>query len=1403
MATRDITRQFLQLRADEKAKVLRRKNIVSHREEGSALIKSEEQEVASVVIAPVWVDVVNVTNQHVTRIKGMMEKLNKLHANRLMVRFDGQESKYEREIDQLTQDITDEFRNAEKGLRRMAQSDRNGEFSAADAKTRQNVQRALATQLQTLSGDFRKSQKTYLTRVKNQKEGPVEFDFLAENETKQNRRGGADTGFTQAQITEVEIAEDVINERDQEIQRIATSITELATIFKELAVLVIDQGTILDRIDYNMEQVVEQTEKGIEELEKAEETQKNSRPMKCIGLLLVMIFIMTVLLVLKHSVLGLMLNEPEQQLQALMRSLRLFVDTLRDIKNTEDNDAIASNIVKAVRKFCELPEASNGLQLQDEAWRHGLVPTFQRLYVCMTRLDELEAMETEVRFEQRTSRGDEKPKAPAGLLSLRDYSVLQAAVELLFCWTAYPRVAAGILIPIEKRRPTRTLKISKNVLLWGYREYGRENAYKAKLSPTTAETLNELLLISKSMLQLLLLPQFQPILLPTYVVDLLALLVYGEVATDTPAPTLIQKDIIGLREMLLKILPLRMAISSLRGALGQAAPVDEVGKKFKARCGTILSRLLMEDGGIVATIESFLGSVEEGNTQARMQVATLICQSPSGEGSEEYPTALCAQVCKLLLAAVTPENGVSKLIGEMAALLADQLATRHPILFDTQILSVLFHPLLIYEDSRLSKSFSLGDTSEEALNRCVSIVQLLLCGPPPSQDILQALAPIIRPLLHMYAFAVTSKSFLATPLRASLISFIRSCSNAALLLQMAVLPVTVPLRPSLLTQGYERTHNKMPWTPLREFCAGGNGGVSLRLVSSSHSTQGVKSDPIESLKGMIIPIVELLGYENLESSHVVGDLFASLLLTYMHFRKNGEAESIHVFAKNGTTTHPLALYDSVKNPTSTEGIQMILLLLVTLIERLGPSVLRSADVVLQCIGTVLRTYDTPTSKLVDEEEQNKCEVDLKEGDEILAICLGVALTILEAGSSNRSESEEQHLRAMLPVLETLSCHSRPEIAELASTARAHILSREAKGVPATKGDEQSFEEVLQSAEQDFLSKLVPLRARGVVTLTKLVRRSHMHNHDTEWTPRVHALARVFLLKLHDSESYVYLAAVQGLAALADAHPDVAIPVLVKALRDTTNPLEIRIKLSEALLFAARRCGETLPAYSKLFVYAYLDCIRAPFSQREHEERFQESVVKRTQLIQEVLSENKKVEEVPHRRSEEELLATATLRASCLSNLAEVCALLQWGLQPFLLDVLTCVFGVLQLELEQTSTHYLKSGSNKASENDEQQKVWKHQEEEKQQRIVAVRRGAVFVLRYLVEMLGWKMLELMPDQLSPLYHTLKHVAHIDRDSVVIFHAARALSALNEVMRAELFPLVEHQDEVFGISSLRIL
>jgi len=106
--------------------------------------------------------------------------------------------------------------------------------------------------------------------------------------------------FTTQQMAVVDDLTEAVQSRDQEIAKIAQSIEELGTIFKELAVLVIDQGTILDRIDYNMEAVVESTKTGVKQLEKAEQHQKNARPLRCIVCLSITIFILLVILIIKH-----------------------------------------------------------------------------------------------------------------------------------------------------------------------------------------------------------------------------------------------------------------------------------------------------------------------------------------------------------------------------------------------------------------------------------------------------------------------------------------------------------------------------------------------------------------------------------------------------------------------------------------------------------------------------------------------------------------------------------------------------------------------------------------------------------------------------------------------------------------------------------------------------------------------------------------------------------------------------------------------------------------------------------------------------------------------------------------------------------------------------------------------
>ena len=57
-----------------------------------------------------------------------------------------------------------------------------------------------------------------------------------------------------------------ILQREKEINDIAKGIIELADIFKELQNMVIDQGTMLDRIDYNIERMAENVKGADKEL---------------------------------------------------------------------------------------------------------------------------------------------------------------------------------------------------------------------------------------------------------------------------------------------------------------------------------------------------------------------------------------------------------------------------------------------------------------------------------------------------------------------------------------------------------------------------------------------------------------------------------------------------------------------------------------------------------------------------------------------------------------------------------------------------------------------------------------------------------------------------------------------------------------------------------------------------------------------------------------------------------------------------------------------------------------------------------------------------------------------------------------------------------------------------------
>ncbi|KAA3487188.1 syntaxin-41-like [Gossypium australe] len=244
----------------------------------------------TVGLPPDWVDVSEEIAANVQRARTKMAELAKAHAKALMPSFgDGKED--QRIIESLTHEITNLLRKSEKRLQKLSSSG-----PSEDSNVRKNVQRQLATDLQNLSMELRKKQSTYLKRLRQQTEGQDGVDLemnINENRSYAENDDLDDMIFSEHQMAKL---------KQNEALTVVESVNELAQIMKDLSVLVIDQGTIVDRIDYNIQNVATTVEEGLKQLQKAERTQKQGGMVMCATVLVIMCFVMLVLLILKEII---------------------------------------------------------------------------------------------------------------------------------------------------------------------------------------------------------------------------------------------------------------------------------------------------------------------------------------------------------------------------------------------------------------------------------------------------------------------------------------------------------------------------------------------------------------------------------------------------------------------------------------------------------------------------------------------------------------------------------------------------------------------------------------------------------------------------------------------------------------------------------------------------------------------------------------------------------------------------------------------------------------------------------------------------------------------------------------------------------------------------------------------
>ncbi|KPM43571.1 hypothetical protein AK830_g3016 [Neonectria ditissima] len=280
-------------------------------DDGDAVIEMD-------LLPPRWADVSDEITELLADIATKSQNLEKLHQKHVLPGFNDDDAKRaeEAQIEALTQEITKGFHACHRCIQQVEhmvrESKHAGTISRAEETMAKNIQTSLATRVQDASASFRKKQSAYLKKLRGM--GGLASPGLGERSSTPQpgsyfdpslQESDADRSFSQSTLQATQQQrmlhsnDAVIAQREQEIEDIAQGIIELSDLFRDLQTMVIDQGTMLDRIDYNVERMNTDVQAAHKELVVASGYQRKSVKRKVILLLFLLVAGLFILLMIK------------------------------------------------------------------------------------------------------------------------------------------------------------------------------------------------------------------------------------------------------------------------------------------------------------------------------------------------------------------------------------------------------------------------------------------------------------------------------------------------------------------------------------------------------------------------------------------------------------------------------------------------------------------------------------------------------------------------------------------------------------------------------------------------------------------------------------------------------------------------------------------------------------------------------------------------------------------------------------------------------------------------------------------------------------------------------------------------------------------------------------------------
>ncbi|XP_022122240.2 transport and Golgi organization protein 6 [Pieris rapae] len=326
-------------------------------------------------------------------------------------------------------------------------------------------------------------------------------------------------------------------------------------------------------------------------------------------------------------------------------------------------------------------------------------------------------------------------------------------------------------------------------------------------------------------------------------------------------------------------------------------------------------------------------------------------------------------------------------------------------------------------------------------------------------------------------------------------------------------------------------------------------------------------------------------------------------------------------------------------------------------------------------------------------------------DKVSDECVTIALALLNSVLTSNEEFGHRLIH-LIPTIEKLSMRNNDN-----SILCQELLS----SIKSFPKSDSAYDKALSNV----FDELLPVRAHGIMELRKLIDAG-----DTETISKRHYLFCLFQEQLKDLDSYVYLSAINGIASLASHCTEDVLGVLCKEFLQVSteniemsenNKADLRMKIGDIVVKVTKQLGELAIKHKTILLNTFLcGC-----------------------------------------RDEDPLI-----RASALSNLAEIALVLHYRIGTIIYEILICIWSII--------------------ESDD---------------AIECRRAAVMVISSLLKGLGRDTLIELKENLVPIYRGLnKLYKNENEDSIVRLHSQIALEELNDIVKEFLFAQIPMQRDM---------